>query len=898
MPFTDDPNQEPGVNPLSTNDATLDSTPSSSPTLEGARRPDSIGPYRLLKKLGEGGMGQVWLAEQSEPFQRQVALKLIRPGMYDDSLLHRFQAERQSLAIMSHPYIAKVFDAGATPEGQPYFVMEYVPGLPVTNYCDQKHLSIPERLGLFIKICEGVQHAHQKAVIHRDLKPANVLVVEVDGKHIPRIIDFGVAKAVASQQAGEISETRYAGGFVGTPGYISPEQMDFTIEDVDTRTDVYSLGVILYVLLTGSAPFDSALWREKSLFEILRHLQEADPPRPSTKVATYPDTLQTTAESRRTASKRLVNVLRGDLDWITLKAVEKDRTRRYGTPSDLAGDIQRYLRHEPVTARPASFVYKAGKYARRHRIALAVGASFVIMLVGFAANQSVQLRRITRERDRADRIAQFMTNMFQISDPSEARGNSVTAREILDKASKDIDKGLSRDPELQARMMDLMGTVYDNLGLYSQAEVLAQHSVDIYRRSVGSNNYQTMRAANNLGNILYDEGRYPESEKLYRETLETRRRLLGPEHLETLMSMNNLANSLYEQAHYQDSEKLYQDALVVARRVLGPEHRQTVIQMGNLVNVLAAEGHYSDAESMCREVLKVRRRTLGPEHQETLRSMHDLSAMLLLDGKYADAETLLRQTMEIRGRVLGPQHPETLLTAYNLAGSLRSQKRFEDAAKIYREVLDAQQRTLGAENMDTLRSMGDLAATMSDLGQQAEGEKLQRQVIEIERRTIGPEHPETLHALSNLAATLHASGKYAEAEKLERENIELRKRALGPEHPQTVAAIGSLAGTLQAEGRFEEAGKLCNEVLEIRRRILPSSHPEIAASIYCLARNAALQGETDKAISLLQQTVDQGLGPDDRFSVQSDSAFRSIQGDGRFKKLISEIQGDASAPSH
>jgi len=330
-----------------------------------------LGPYRLLRKLGEGGMGQVWLAEQTEPVRRRVALKLIKGGMYDDSALRRFQSERQSLAIMEHPAIAKVFDAGATPDGQPYFVMEYVPGVSITEYCDKKKLRIRERLDLFIQACEGVQHAHQKAIIHRDLKPANILVVDVDGKPVPRIIDFGLAKSVTPFLSGGSFNTM-AGGFVGTPGYMSPEQADPDVRDVDTRTDVYSLGVILYELLTGYLPFDVAQWKKLRLDEVLKHIREEDPPRPSTKVHTEQDTSTAKAQARGTESGQLESLLKGDLDWIALKALDRDRGRRYGTPSELAADITRYLTNEPIVARPASAGYRLRKYVRRHRIAVSV----------------------------------------------------------------------------------------------------------------------------------------------------------------------------------------------------------------------------------------------------------------------------------------------------------------------------------------------------------------------------------------------------------------------------------------------------------------------------------------------------------------------------------------------
>jgi serine/threonine protein kinase len=366
-----------------------------------------IGPYQLVKKIGEGGMGQVWLAEQSAPLKRGVALKLIRWGMYDDTLLHRFQAERQSLAVMDHPSIAKVFDAGATSEGQPYFVMEYVSGEAITDYCDHKKLKIRDRLELFIKVCEAVQHAHQKAIIHRDLKPANILVVEVDGKPVPRIIDFGLAKPTESGMREELLRTR-VGSFVGTPGYMSPEQCDPTA-DVDTRTDVYSLGIVLYVLLTGSMPFDLREWKKRPFDELLRQVREQDPVRPSTKVSTDRDASSTTAEVRGTERKQLAGLLRGDLDWITMKAVERDRDRRYGTPSQLAADIGHYISNKPVTARPASFSYRLRKYVRRHRVGVAVATVVGALLVTFAVLQSIQLRKTTRERDRADRIADFMT---------------------------------------------------------------------------------------------------------------------------------------------------------------------------------------------------------------------------------------------------------------------------------------------------------------------------------------------------------------------------------------------------------------------------------------------------------------------------------------------------------
>ena len=340
-----------------------------------------IGPYQLIKKIGEGGMGQVWLAQQTAPLHRQVALKLIRWGMPGQTLLHRFQAERQSLAVMDHPSIAKVFDAGATPDGQPYFVMEYVAGVPITEYCDEKRLGIRERLELFIKVCEGVQHAHQKAIIHRDLKPANILVTDVDGKPVPRIIDFGLAKAVTGETA-EGTVLTAMGNFVGTPGYMSPEQCSPAVQDIDTRTDVYSLGMVLYVLLAGSLPFETGEWKNQPLDEILRRLREEDPPAPSTKVSADYESSSAAAEARGTGPKQLVIALRGDLDWITMKALEKERSRRYASPSDFAADIQRYLDHEAVLAVPPSLAYRTTKFVRRNRTVVVTAAAALVLVIG------------------------------------------------------------------------------------------------------------------------------------------------------------------------------------------------------------------------------------------------------------------------------------------------------------------------------------------------------------------------------------------------------------------------------------------------------------------------------------------------------------------------------------
>ncbi|HVN04508.1 MAG TPA: serine/threonine-protein kinase [Bryobacteraceae bacterium] len=719
----------------------------------------TLGPYDLLELIGAGGMGEVWLAEQKQPVHRRVALKLIKAGMDTREVVARFESERQALALMEHPNIAKVFDAGATPQGRPYFVMEYVAGIPITEYCDQHRMTLHERLELFVHVCEGVQHAHQKAVIHRDLKPSNILVSEVDGKPVPRIIDFGLAKATSQPLSAEGMFTQ-AGAIVGTPTYMSPEQAGSTGVDVDTRTDVYSLGVVLYELLVGVAPLD---FHKLALDEMLRRLREEEAPRPSTKARALGEASGAAAENRGCSPAGLARQLRGDLDAITLKALEKERARRYATPSELVADIVRYLRNEPVLARPARASYRTRKYLRRHRIGVAVAAGLLVVLISFGAAQTLQLRRITRERDRADRIAAFMTGMFKVSDPSAARGNSITAREILDKASKEIDTALSKDPELQAQMMQAMGDVYHSLGLFSQAQSLHTRAVDIRRRVLGPQHPDTLTSMNSLGASLAGQGRYAEAEKLNRATLEMRRRVLGPEHPDTLKSMSNLAIALRGEGRFAEAEKLNRETLEIRRRVLGPEHPDTLQSMSNLAPALHQEGRYAEAEKLNRETLEIRRRVLGPDHPDTLKSMGNLAVDLYEEGRYAEAEKLDHEAVEIQRRVSGPEHPNTLSAMNNLALILYSEGRYAEAEKLDRETLDIRRRVLGPEHLETLLSKMNLALVLDKEDRHAEAEKLLRETLDIQRRVLGPDHPRTALSTYNLGVFSVHQGNRGEA---------------------------------------------------------------------------------------------------------------------------------------
>jgi eukaryotic-like serine/threonine-protein kinase len=720
----------------------------------------------------------VWLAEQREPVRRRVALKLVKAGMNSREVIGRFESERQALALMDHPAIAKVLDAGYAPQGRPYFVMEYVAGIPITSYCDKHRLATRERLELFIRVCEGVQHAHQKAIIHRDLKPSNVLVVEQDNKAVPKIIDFGLAKATAQRLTDKTMFTEL-GVMMGTPEYMSPEQADQREQSIDTRTDVYSLGVILYLLLAGVLPFEAKALRALGLEEVLRAIREREPPKPSTRIRSLGPNSAASAEKRKEEPRSFARHLQGELDWITMKALEKDRARRYGSPAELAADIGHYLRNEPVLAHPPSAGYRASKFVRRHRFGVVAAASTVLLLIVFAAAMAIQARRIARERDRANRqmeaeqrVADFMTNMFKVSDPSEARGNSITAREILDKASKDIGNELTRDPKLQAQMLAVMGRVYRELGLYSRAESLLERALEIRTRDLGSENPETLKYATDLAWTLMQEGQYADAEKIDRQALDTSRHALGPEHPITISLMIDLTYLRYEQGQYPEAEKIGQETVSASRRVLGPEDPNTLAAMGNLASVLSREGRYAESEKINREILDIRRRVRGPENPETLISMNNLATDLEEEGQYVEAEKINRETLDIRRRVLGPEHPLTLTSMSNLADVLGDDGQYAEAEKIDRETLEIRSRVLGPEHPDTLTSMDNLAYVLYHEDHDAEAEKLAKQAADTRRRVLGPDHPETALSTYTLACIALRRGQRDRALSMLRQSVE------------------------------------------------------------------------------------------------------------------------------
>jgi eukaryotic-like serine/threonine-protein kinase len=765
----------------------------------GALEAEQSSRFQLLRKLGEGGMGQVWLAEQVSPVRRQVALKLIKAGIYDEACVERFQSERQSLAIMDHPAIARVFDAGSTPQGAPYFVMEYVAGVSITAYCDSHRLNTRERLELFVRVCEGVQHAHQKAIIHRDLKPSNILVTEVDGRPAPKIIDFGVAKALTRKLATEMTFT-CAGAIVGTPEYMSPEQAGSPGEDIDTRTDVYSLGAVFYELLAGVPPLDL---RPIPFEEFLRRLREEEPPKPSTRI--------------RCQAKEIC----GDLDSIALKALEKDRLRRYSSPSDFAADIQRYLKNEAVLAVPPSLGYRAGKFARRYRGPLATACAFVLVLILAAAISIWQSVRATKQRDRADAesaaaqaIDDFLQNdlLGQASPANQPGPNAkpnphLEVRTALDRAAARIAGRFDRQPDVEAAIRGTIGQTYLDLGLYPEARTQLERAFDLHSRVLGPENPKTLRTMSRLGTAARHQGKYAESEALFRRAMETQRRVLGAGHGDTLYSMNGLGTAYRGEGKYAQAEALDRQDLEIRRRLLGPEHPNTLVPMTNLALDYREQGKYSLAEEISSQTLEMKRRVLGPEHPATLKSMNNLADIYSIQGKYAIAGKIYRETAQIQSRVLGREHPDTLLSMNNLAETFIYQRKYEQAGKLLNQTLEIKSRVFGPGDPNTLYTLWDFAFMYQREGKYTLAQTYAAQVLVGRRHTLGSEHPETMEAAADLALAYLSQGKFTGSEPLARETLRLY-RTENPDDWRRFRAESLLGASLAGQKKYAEAEPL------------------------------------------------------------------------------------------
>jgi tetratricopeptide (TPR) repeat protein len=822
-------------------------------------------------------MGAVYEAEQDQP-RRTVALKVIKTAWASHELLRRFELEFQTLGRLHHPGIAQIYEAGAAETGfgsQPFFAMEIIHGKSLIEHAEAQDLTLRQRLALMIQICEGVEHAHQRGIIHRDLKPGNILV---DESGQPKILDFGLARVTD----GDMQATRQTdmGQLLGTLAYMSPEQVTADPLALDTRSDVYALGVILYELLAGKLPYEVS----RQVFEAVKTIQQVDP----------------------IPLSSINRVYRGDIETIVAKALEKDKTRRYGSAAELAADIRRYLEDRPIAAKPASTGYQLRKFAQRNRALVAgIGAVFLTLVVGVVIStwQAVRARRAElraqAETATAQAVVDFMQNdllaqasAYKQSGPSTKPDPDLKVRTALDRAAERIEGKFEKQPEVEAAIRQTMGQTYYDLGLDTEARKQLERALDLRRRVLGPDNPKTIETMLSLGQTALRQYKYAEGERIENQALEISRRVLGPENPVTLKCMSGLVKAYLYQSKYAQAETLSTQSLELSRRVLGPEHPDTLRATDNLAWTYAFQGKYAQEEALLVPGLEISRRVLGPEHPDTVNYMRNVSYAYAMEGKDAQADQIDRQILQILRRVLGPEHPDTLSAMYNVtAGDIRMGK-YGEAETLAGEALEIKRRILGPEDRRTVNSMGQLASAYQGQSRLAEAEALDAKVLEIRRRRQGPEDRDTLAAMRSLAAEYTNEGKYAQAEALYTQTLEIQRRVLGADNPDTLAVGGLLAISLSYEKQFARAKVLIQEMVQKAR--LSGDLAPLTSVWYNAACAEAVAGHTKAAMEYLQKAID--LGYADIVNMTTDKDLKSLRKNPQFIALLAEVKERAAPP--
>ncbi len=764
-----------------------------------------IGRYKLLNVLGEGGMGIVYVAEQKQPIRREVALKVIKPGMDSARVIGRFEAERQALALLDHPNIAHVYDAGTTEAGRPYFVMEYVKGLSITEHCDRHKLTIEDRLNLFRQVCLAVHHAHQKGIIHRDIKPSNILISTQDDQAVPKIIDFGVAKALA-QPLTERTLVTEQGQLFGTPEYMSPEQADMANEDIDTRSDIYSLGVLLYVLLTGVLPFDSTTFREGGIEHIRQVIRETDPKTPSTRLSSLGKEAKKVAQSRRTEVAMLAKCLHRELEWIPLKAMRKERIERYRSALEFADDIENYIKGAPLIAGPPSNVYRLKKFVRRNRALVTGIAAVMAVLIGGVVVSTLFALRAQRQARISEAVSSFLREDLLASvHPDRSRGRDVTVRSFLDTASESLNGKFDNEPLVEASLQDTIGWTYRNLGDLKAAEPHLERALQIRQKHLGSEHPDTLSSVGHFAWLRCGQGRNTEAAELLEESLAISRRIWGDEHVGTLSFANTLGCVYVDLGRYDEAEQLYLKGIPTTRRVLGEKNNLSLFMVGNLGQTYERQGRYDEAERQFLEMLRLRDGFWDDDSIWTLRYKSFLAGVYRKQKRYEQAERLYREILPIQRRVDGDEHYRTLWSMSGLAQVYTHLGKYDEAEKLFAETMKSYERVRGREHRDTLRCMNGLAELYTAQRRFEEAASLLVESLEISGHILGEDHPWTLTSMNGLAVVYKEQDRYNDAEPLLLEALEGRRLKLGDTHPHTLESWKNLIDLYEAWGKPEKA---------------------------------------------------------------------------------------------
>jgi serine/threonine protein kinase/tetratricopeptide (TPR) repeat protein len=848
-----------------------------------ARQPERIGNYRIIKRIGAGGMGVVYEAEQSHP-RRLVALKVIRGGTYvDETHLRMFHREAQTLGRLKHPAIAAIFESGDTEDGQHFFAMELVRGETLSQWLlkhNPRSLSTAElrlRLELFRKICEAVAYAHQRGVVHRDLKPSNILVTKESrgvsgaaGGEVPdvKILDFGLARITDSDVELSTIVTQ-VGKVQGTLPYMSPEQFKGVPEEIDLRTDVYSLGVVLYEMLTGQLPHDVS---RATIHEAARIVcdEQVKPLSGSWSGARGPDR---------------------DIETIVLKAIEKEPSRRYQGVSSISEDIQRYLCDQPITARPPSAVYQIRKMVARHRLGFGFAGSLLVMLVALAVSMTVQASLIASERDRAnheamtaERVSAFLIDLFKVADPHESKGNTVTARELLDQGAGRLRQELRGEPLVQARMMVTVGNVYQRLGLYEKARPLLEESLLIRRELLAADDPVIAESLTALAGFHRFVGEYSEARRFYEEALELLQAAWGAAHPDVAKAVSNLSVVHWQTGRYDESLELQMRALEIREATLGPDDILVAHSLNNLSLLLKERGEYDEALLMAKRALEIKETRLGPDHPDTAMTRGNLATLLRRMGDYAAARPLLEQSLTTREETLGPEHPDVAQSLNNLANLLQTTGDYVEARPLYERSLAIREKALGPDHIDVSQTLNNLAVLLVATGEFDTARLHYERALTIREEVLGPEHRRVAQTSNNLANLYRRDGENLdESLALYERGLAIYEKALGPEHLEVGLILQPIAIVHFLQGRPEESREHHERAVRVFEETVGLDHPEV---LYSLAAYHAATGARDSSIDYLQRAVDAGYST---LWLTRDPDLESLHGDPEFEEIAARL---------
>lgn len=862
-----------------------------------------IGPYQIVRAIGEGGMGTVYEAEQQRPVRRRVALKVIKLGMDTREVVARFDAERQALALMNHSNIARVLEAGATTDGRPYFVMELVDGVPITEFCDAGNLTLAARLELLIGVCAGVDHAHRKGVIHRDLKPNNILVTAENERPVAKIIDFGIAKAIEQPLTDHTLRTRL-GLVIGTPDYMSPEQFRTGGIDVDTRTDVYALSALLYELLVGSTPFDVATLRSKGFAELERAISHTEAMRPSTRLARLSPEQSAAVTRRRSATPHaLARSLKGDLDWIVLKGLSKERDARYASPGDLAADLRRHLDGDPVEARPPSLAYRGRKFVQRHRFGVALASVTAVAVVAVAVTMTVQTLRLQRaltaadeQRERAEQVARFMIDLFSRPDPQVANGETITVRQVLDAGADRISSELAEQPRIKADLMRTMGTAYRELGLHERSEHVLTEALALQRAAPDPDPTALVSTLHALAELRNEQGDQEAARKLYEEAvatgrarledgetlassltdysiflgdqgeldaaaplaneaLEMRRRIAGAESVEVAKSLANVARIAHLRGENATAEPLLRNALALTVQLRGERHPDVAIRLTELGILLNATGRSEEAAAAYRKALDIYRKTHGDRHSYVGTTLNNLATALSAQGRYVEARAAIEEALSIWRALFDPRHPQVASGTYTLATICFFEGDYATAEREMRTALELDREALGPDHPSIALDLDWVGQISRERGFLAAALEAHRASLELRRRVLGDANAMVARSLQHLALATALQGGVIAAEPMAREAVQRDLDSQGPRNPRTAASQHALGRVLLLKHDYAGAETALREALAIRREVRGAQHPEVADTLHWLALTLAEAGRAQQAETTLRESL-------------------------------------------